>query len=75
MKTIQFVRAYSGDWSGIYIDRMLYYENHSIPDHVWLELFEKFGVGFEEVYDWHGEEYGNLPQNYDLVAKERFSKE
>lgn len=42
IERITFVQA--DDWGGVYIDDELYYEGHSTPPHIWIEVLRKAGV-------------------------------
>lgn len=54
------------DWQGIYINGKLYYEGHSIPNHIVLEALDAPYETTECDSNWL-EECGNLPKNLEEV--------
>lgn len=40
--TIEYITCESGDWVVIKEMGVVFYEGHSVPDHVWLGLLENF---------------------------------
>ena len=45
---IDLITCDSGDWDVLMVDGEIFYEAHEIPDDVWLELLEAFGVSNKE---------------------------
>lgn len=74
MSSLVYVSSSHGDWSGIYVDNQLDYEDHSIPVWVWIDLFNlnsvTEAVQFEVDGDWL-EEGGSFPQNFKDIPKEK----
>lgn len=63
----------SDDWVGVYLNGALYYEGHSIPDWVWLDLLsecdaETQKLSYEDRLDgrW-AEQQTNLPNTFAEV--------
>jgi hypothetical protein len=57
------------DWDGLYIDDVLVYENHSIPN---MTLIEELGISYHVIYpdqEWL-EENGRLPTHLHEVKEE-----
>lgn len=40
---IKLRNTHGGDWAQLWVDDRLYYEGHSIPEHIWLEVIAKLG--------------------------------
>ena len=40
--TIRLVESHDCDWVAIYVNGQLFYENHSIRNNVWLNIFKKY---------------------------------
>lgn len=71
--TFYLCKSECGDWYGIYINGRLEYENHSIPDHIWLDIIRKNNYYVEmktfEVIDMYMESVGNFPSEFKGIPK------
>ena len=66
---IKFVTNYpDGDWMGLYIDRKLVYEGHSMDEQMMLEFlkipYDVFPLNMED------EGISNFPENFDNLKRE-----
>ena len=44
IREIEIITCDSGDWEVIKVNNEIYYEGHSTPNDIWVELFEDLGV-------------------------------
>lgn len=63
----------SDDWCGIYLNGALYYEGHTIPDWVWLDICMECGaeaskLSYEDRLDgrW-AEQQTSLPNTFEEI--------
>lgn len=71
---IDVVDDISGDWTGIYVNNNIYYQGHSVPHYIWMELLEKSGNEINDYNEWPGEDYGQLPTTFEEVKEQFINK-
>ena len=64
-----------GDWSGIYVNGILFYEGHSIDNSVWIDVIKRYKVFSGEIHSyWIADEWlenrGNFPDKFNDIQKE-----
>lgn len=68
---IDYVTDKSGDWEGIFIDKELWIEAHSIDPHRWVVLLGKLQGQTVETYTWQSDlthnECSRFPMSFDNV--------
>ena len=42
--TVEFRYWENGDWVEVHVNGILYYQGHSVPDHVFCNLLQKLGA-------------------------------
>lgn len=69
---IRIVRSENFEWQGVYVNGVLFSQDHAINDHTWENLLRHFGhdVEREEVPDSAMEEMGELPPAYADIQRE-----
>lgn len=68
--TVRLVSA--DDWKGLYINGLLKYQGHDIPDFIWLELLKGDVIFFDE-YEGAMDKLmleGHLPNTFEKVKEE-----
>ena len=63
------------DWRAVYLDEYLYYQGHSIPDFIWVELIQGLGaaeVFTDQQYD-NQEFWDRMPDTYSKYIQLRDS--
>ena len=75
MSNLKFVTNTAGDWEALYIDNILYYEDHSIHSFQWIQCFN-LGVTnaleCEVTSEYLDEMGGNYPDDFNDIPKEVF---
>jgi hypothetical protein len=59
------------DWAAVYLGNEMFYEGHSIPHFVWLDLLRKVGASTDDrfaeddvAYSW-ADELGRFPATFE----------
>jgi hypothetical protein len=69
---IDYVSDESGDWHGIYVNFQSKYQNHSIPDFIWLDILKQVSGTQIEIRKWEtamdNETYTSYPIEFMDLA-------
>ena len=77
MSNLKFVTNTAGDWEAIYVDNILYYEEHSIHSFQWQWL-HRFNSGVTDALEYEvtskylDEMGGSYPYYFNDIPKEAF---
>ena len=72
--TLTYVTCDEG-YSGIYVNNFMYYQGHSIPPFVWLEVINKYDIKTaqgHEITDEYMYEWDQYPMYLSEIPEEAF---